>query len=158
MEMEIPSESPWGDQPSWLETMLFEFELAWIRNESPRIEAFLERVEAGKREELLRELLLAEWLWRYRSNKPPELSEYEARFPANTAALRDAWEYHTQLSFLGSEATHWFPLDQPAAQPRTQSTEYESLPPLESIGRFRILRKLGSGGFGWFRRGISGLG
>ena len=52
MDMEIPSESPWGDQPSWLETMLFEFELAWIRHESPRIEAFLERVEAGKREEL----------------------------------------------------------------------------------------------------------
>jgi WD40 repeat protein/serine/threonine protein kinase len=97
------------------------FEAAWRSGPSPQIEDFLSDWKAPERLVLLRELLLLELHHLGRAGKVPSIDAYRARFPE----LDPTW---LNTAFNGPQAV-------PAKPP-------------QQIGRYRIERILGQGGFG----------
>ena len=58
--------------------------------ERPDVSAYLERVDAPLRAELLRELVVLEVAYRHRAGEEVTLAEYERRFPDDADALQAA--------------------------------------------------------------------
>lgn len=120
-----------------------EFEAAWLAGREPRIEAFLARGEALDQNLLLRELLLAEWDLCRRHDRPIELAPYLERFAASQPAINDLW------------SAFW--RERQPDSGRDQGATIGFIPPKEIafseapgtvIDRFKLLEKLGEGGFG----------
>jgi serine/threonine protein kinase/formylglycine-generating enzyme required for sulfatase activity len=126
--------------PPWLIPLLEEacdrFETALRAGESPRIDVLLEQMPEEGRPALLRELLVLELAyWRLGSGSDrPALEDYLARFPAREEVVRAVFRT------LGSaDSTLGFHALVDLAAP--------SICP-EWIGRYRIERLVGQGGFG----------
>jgi serine/threonine protein kinase len=68
-----------------------QFEADYSAGREPRIEDFLSRVDPGERDDLLRELLIAEWDLHRRGGRPCEPTAYCARFPGYTPAIAAWW-------------------------------------------------------------------
>jgi serine/threonine protein kinase/tetratricopeptide (TPR) repeat protein len=118
-----------------------EFEAAWLAGREPRIEEFLARGGALDPDLLLRELLLAEWDLRRRQDQHIELAPYLERFPANRRLISDLWRESNekQPESVSNDPTLGF-------VPLKDSAFSES--PGTVIDRFKLLEKLGEGGFG----------
>ncbi|MEK6233424.1 MAG: hypothetical protein N2C14_01830 [Planctomycetales bacterium] len=58
-----------------------EFQSAWENDESPRIESWLEKIDASGRGPLLKLLLESEFRIRRNRGETPNLEEYQERFP-----------------------------------------------------------------------------
>jgi tRNA A-37 threonylcarbamoyl transferase component Bud32 len=118
-----------------------EFEAAWFAGQEPRIEDFLSRIDSVPQDELLRELLLAEWDLRRRHTQHVDLPTYLERFAQNSPFVAKLWhEWHAQQAecSLNDEASSF-------------ATAFQTAP-LEELGtvidRYKLLEKLGEGGFG----------
>lgn len=68
------------------------FEGAWKSGETPRVEAFVALVDAGKGEVLLRELLRVELEMRKNRGESPRADEYTGRFPTHTEMIGNLLE------------------------------------------------------------------
>ncbi len=117
------------------------FEEAWLAGHEPRIEEFLSRGNALDPGLLLRELLLAEWDLRIRHAQHTEPAPYLDRFPANRQAINDLWREWNERrpDSVPDEPTIAF-------VPLNGSAMLEL--PGTVIDRFKLLEKLGEGGFG----------
>jgi hypothetical protein len=76
----------------WLIGIVERFESDWRRGQSPRIEAYLDEVEASKRLVLLRELLRIEWEIRVERGESPMVEEYERRFHEHRTLVREVFD------------------------------------------------------------------
>ncbi len=117
------------------------FEAAWLAGHEPRVEEFLSRGDAAHQAELLRELLLAEWDLRLRHNQQIDLAPYIERFPASRQAITDLWDARNKErpDNVANDATIGFV---------PQKDQAFSEAPGAVIDRFKLLEKLGEGGFG----------
>jgi serine/threonine protein kinase/formylglycine-generating enzyme required for sulfatase activity/tetratricopeptide (TPR) repeat protein len=117
-----------------LEEACDQFEAALKDGERPRIELVLESMPEPGRHALLHELLILELEYRCEDSNRPNLEEYLARFAGQEDAVRAAF-----LAVRSGDSTvDLHPPRGPAALP--QSPEW--------IGRYRIERLAGQGGFG----------
>jgi tRNA A-37 threonylcarbamoyl transferase component Bud32 len=109
------------------------FEAALIRDETPRIEDFLDRCEASVRESLLAELLLVDREFRIKRGEIASRHDYQRRFPGYSTVI-DGLEFPTidDRGGKGSPASR----AQPAANPGDQ------------IAHFELVVELGSGASG----------
>lgn len=119
-----------------------QFLRAWQSGARPRVEDYLDRVEAQGRGRLLEELLAEEFALRAAGGEAFDAAEYRARFPDHVATVEQA---------LGSYPGRREMSDTPRAEKETNgivpATTSEAVLP-ERIGRFRILGLLGRGSFG----------
>jgi eukaryotic-like serine/threonine-protein kinase len=136
-----------GDQrgppapPDGVDAICDAFEAVWLSGQEPRIEDFLPGGEPVHQDVLLRELLLAEWDLRRRHEQHVELETYLERFLESRHCIRDLWRAWKEKP---SECS----LDDPASG---NATALHTAPLGELgkvIGRYKLLEKLGDGGFG----------
>jgi tetratricopeptide (TPR) repeat protein/tRNA A-37 threonylcarbamoyl transferase component Bud32 len=128
--------------PTGVDAICDSFEAAWLAGQEPRIEEFLTRGATLERDLLLRELLLAEWDLRIRHDQHIELSPYLERFSASKHLIQDLWRSWNE------KPTDSVPDYGPtiAFAPLKDRTYSEA--PGTVIDRFKLLEKLGEGGFG----------
>lgn len=117
---------------------------------SPRIEDYLDRAASEDRERLLRELLVLEIQLREEAGEPVEAAEYLGRFE-DDAMVESAFAF-LRNHMLGEQAEHSTVDHQHSAESRrdhdngaAKGLQASALP--ESIGRYRVVRVLGQGGF-----------
>ena len=136
-----------GDQrgppapPEGVDAICDVFEAAWLAGQEPRIEDFLPGGEPVHQDVLLRELLLAEWDLRRRHEQHVELQTYLQRFAESGQFVAELWHVWQAKQSEGS-------LD---GRANGLATALHT-PPAEElgtvIGRYKLLEKLGEGGFG----------
>lgn len=112
-----------------------DFSAAWRVGHEPQIEDYLEQVERRHRSVLLEELLPVEIELRGEEVRP---QQYQERFPDDAAAV-DAAIYQAQHDTLKLTSSN---------RRDTSEAEAARRPPPETIGRYRVQRVLGAGGFG----------
>jgi len=127
--------------PARVDAICDAFESAWFAGREPRIEDFLSDGGPLDRDVLLRELLVAEWDLRRRRGEMPRLESYLGRFseePDSISNLLRQWtEKQLKRASGGPTARHV------AARVAPQLEQSGTL-----IGRYKLLEKLGEGGFG----------
>lgn len=115
-----------------VELVHVELEFRFRAGESPRVEEYLDRfADLQTSDEIVADLVRAEFEWRQRGGEQPAVDEYVARFPALADRIA-AWT---------KRATN---IDEPP-------DAFDANPPHEPtgrLGRFELLRRLGSGAFG----------
>lgn len=130
------------------------FEQNWKEGLQPPIEAFLTGMPGPERSDLLRRLLPLEWKLRIVRADEPTLQEYFERFNSDQRLVREALAEFESVRDSRSEST----------TTRKGSETKSSIPtlsdsgiktihvPIDSvemrIGRYRVVRLLGKGGFG----------
>lgn len=126
--------APVGSPYRAIDAVCDAFEAAWVAGKSPRIEDHLDQVPPPLRDGLLRELLLLDVDLRQRRGEQPSLEGYRKRFPERRdlldAFLSEAVGVTGTLPHVGDGAA--------------QSSVHQP----HSIGRYRVSRVLGEGGFG----------
>jgi serine/threonine protein kinase/formylglycine-generating enzyme required for sulfatase activity len=129
-----PSEVP----PTFADALCDRFEAACKAGEHPRIEDFLAQAPEPNRARLLRELLALELYFRIRAGERPESAEYHARFPPFGEEIKAAF---AEAESVGDLETG----------PHRAAAGADALP--QHLGRYRIVGRLGKGGFGVVYRG-----
>jgi serine/threonine protein kinase/formylglycine-generating enzyme required for sulfatase activity len=114
-----------------LEAVCDNFELAWMAGGRPSLEDHLAAMPEEGRLVLFRELMTVELDYRRRRGEQPAPEEYRARFPEWGAAVDDSFLDETDSAVSVS-------CQDGAEMPDTPAT----------IGRYRVVRPLGQGGFG----------
>jgi eukaryotic-like serine/threonine-protein kinase len=132
-----------------IDRVCMEFERQWQAGQQPRIEDYLQAANPDDRGHLLPELLLLEWEFRGTVGQPPALDEYRQRFAADAAVVQAAWVQRGQpLKKSGISSGDLRPGHDTLAmqlQPLLAGQHAAAMP--ERIGRYRVLRRLGQGGF-----------
>jgi serine/threonine protein kinase/formylglycine-generating enzyme required for sulfatase activity len=123
-----------------LESLCLQFEADLVRGGKPSIEALLPTVAENKQAELLFELLLLEFRALSSQQRLLERSEYETRFPAYLPQVAEAWEVFQNAPTRPQAADD--------SKPSPAEVPISGHPVPQQIGRFPIVRMLGSGGFG----------
>jgi serine/threonine protein kinase len=119
------------------------FEAVWKASPRPQIEHHLGDTPEPERSLLLRELLAIELAYRCRRGEQPTLEEYRMRFANNEDLIRDVYRRMASPEPPSGEAE---------GLPETESSRMQSdiVPPsagaVDSIGKYRIVEKLGQGG------------
>lgn len=119
-----------------IESVCLEFEAAWKKGGTPRIEDYLGEAQGPERRELFRELLFLDVDYRSRSDKQPSEDDYRARFPQDSELVSDVFE---ELS-TGAAATETSPLLS------TSISGQHTLPC--QFGDYGLQEVLGEGGMG----------
>src|SRR5688572_26133614 len=117
------------------------FEAAWYAGKEPRIEDFLPRGDLPQQDVLLRELLLAEWDLRRRHGQDPKLETYSARFPNSREGITDLWRVWEELHAQRES-------DGPTFGSHLTREVVVQEAPGTMIDCYKLLEKLGEGGFG----------
>lgn len=130
------------DQLRQIDSVADEFDLAFHGGSQPRIEDYLPRVPADVRSALLNELLRIDLEWAARRGETVRPLDYLTRFPADrkivSSALQSAGVWSPELADTA---------DVSGAIQRT--TVVPAVPTCPGrFGRFELLRRLGTGGFG----------
>jgi WD40 repeat protein/tRNA A-37 threonylcarbamoyl transferase component Bud32 len=127
--------------PAGVDAMCDAFEAAWLAGHEPRIEDSLSRGDPVHQDELLRELLLAEWDLRQCHGQDVELETYRKRFPHSSQLLAQLWH---AWQAKPSERSGDGPASGFATALHTPATvELGTV-----IDRYKLLEELGEGGFG----------
>ncbi len=133
------------------------FENAWRAGQTPRIEDFLTRAEGANRPSLLGELVRADVIFRRRAGETPELDHYQRRFSEHSLLIKHVFQRAVEgnSSDLVADTVEFqapgTETQNPPGQlsPGDAGNQPQSAPvPLGSIGRYRVERELGQGGFG----------
>jgi serine/threonine protein kinase len=164
-------------QPEELDRACDRFEAAWRAGERPDLAAYLAGVEGPERAALARELIAVDVHWRGRAGEQPTAEEYLERFPDDAEVVRLAFgppnlsDLAIQVPRAGGEvappASKMVEGSRPPVEgPSSFPDETESRPGREGprptalgssasatcepsrIGRYRIIHRLGQGGFG----------
>ena len=114
-----------------------EFERAWNERLTPRIEDILDKNSDLPRSLLLFELVRLERNLCNNGEESPEKKEYLNRFPRDQAAIERVWRQSTVVRSV----------ELPPTMIQSSPTLPSEAQP-EQMGRYRILSKLGEGGFG----------
>jgi eukaryotic-like serine/threonine-protein kinase len=110
-----------------------EFEAAWTRGETPRIEDFLDRCDAPVRELLLAELLLVDREFRIKRGGSASRREYQHRFPDYSTVI-DGLEFATIDDRVGRSSSAFRARSAPVSAGK--------------LAHFELLEELGSGASG----------
>jgi serine/threonine protein kinase len=113
------------------------FEAAWKTGPPPRLEHYLDAVAAPARPELLRHLLRVELAYRRLRGEQPRPQDYQARFPDDCALLDTVFAGDAVLS----RTETWTDDDRIRCDDAARAT-----PLPESIGKYRVVERLGRGG------------
>lgn len=116
------------------------FELEWQQNRRPSIETQLAGVGEPTRQALLRELLLLDIDYRAHHGKPAVLDDYVSELPDDAALIKSVFSTLARDEQRGRATRE-------NAQSTIRSVAKEQPVPAQ-LGRHRIIRKLGAGGFG----------
>ena len=122
-----------------------EFERAWNKLLSPRIEDVLDKHPDLPRSPLLFELVSLECSFRDRAGESSEKHEYLKRFPEDQASIERVWQKGPARPSADEEPTVMDPGMAALANKQGRAEKWD-LP--EKIGEFTILRQLGRGGMG----------
>ncbi len=122
------------------------FELAWQFDERPKLEDFLSDVEAEVRESLFRLLLELEIEYRRRAGEPIAADDYRDRYPAWSSVIDDVLAAPSPRASVASIETVAY--ESTGTEAPSQPDTPPVSPPPAQIGRFRITREIGKGGFG----------
>src|ERR1022692_3211812 len=147
------------------------FEVEWRDGRTPRIESYLECVEPGERERLLRELLAIEVELRVAHGENPTPAEFHARYPNWGHAITVVFAQGRSEPDRSGKRGDFIPEDEdnsPAptekesgvavnatdltvGAARSDLSEPEAAP-IEAtptrFGRYEVTRELGKGGYG----------
>jgi len=123
------------------------FEQQWRAEQHPRIEDFLERAESDDRQHLLRELVALEMRISRDDGQKVDRQQYRQRFAADASVVESVLESfeasvavsHSQDSTIDRQ------FDEESHAPQQHPVPDEEIP--EAIDRYKILRRLGQGGF-----------
>ena len=136
--MTIDPDNPLGLSTTALEEvdrLCVQFERGWQLGERPEITDYLARASDEKnRSALLQELLLLEIDYRRSRGESPACAEYTSTFPSDAVVI--------ETVFAGSGETDQLSSPTDAAVPRSSDTSPKQM------GRYRILERVGEGGFG----------
>ena len=147
-----------GPNSSWdtaycIERLCTEFEEQYRVGGSPRIEDFVVRIKVSAQRLLLRELLTVELQLRRRAGETPRVDEYRHRFPNDAELVEDVVE--ETIGRLGAdqsseEHSRGAPDRDRGPEPAARVGEPSFAGGVEGsrIGRYRVERQLGGGGFG----------
>ena len=133
------------------------FEAQWRAAAHPRIEDYLDHVDAALRAALLTELIASEIDLRGAAGEQVDVAEYHRRFPADGASVEAGWALIANREVGDAEIPSTLIVSKdansdtgdatPAASPRSGDVaEPDEIP--SHIGRYQILELLGEGGFG----------
>lgn len=137
------------------------FEAARQRGDNESIESTLASVPVPAREQLLVELLSLDMEWAARSGQKPDLDAYRKRFPKDATSIARAFDefqdWVSATDIVEDEVKRQLvnltlDTDCHAVETIPFKRETESSPACDelprSIGRYDVVRKLGSGGMG----------
>jgi formylglycine-generating enzyme required for sulfatase activity len=120
------------------------FEDAWLAGHRPRIEEYLSELPEGERRQLLHELLPLELAYRRRQGEAPDPEEYRRRLRELAAVVAGIFAAATasEEGLVRSGSS-----DQSVTTGPAPLVAGDAEAPAR-LGRYRILAKLGAGGFG----------
>jgi serine/threonine protein kinase len=143
-----------SDQDSPRDMVCDQFEKAWRAGERPRIEDYLQPHPQQQRGELLAQLLRLEWQLRLEGGAQPSVMEYCERFPADQPLVREELKNADRMADSRREASTVVTdlpseeMRQPLGEADGSTWDLQPITQGEQIGRFRIAKLLGQGGFG----------
>ena len=123
-----------------IDEVCLRFEQAWRVGSKPKIEDYLNGFTRPHRAPLISELLLLDIDYRERNGERPQAPDYHFRLPDHGLTINSVFSHHN----IPRQ-----PCD--TLQPNQCATTVDPAPPQEPplhLGRYRIIRKLGVGGFG----------
>jgi eukaryotic-like serine/threonine-protein kinase len=136
------------------------FEAAWRAGQAVRIEDYLSEVPEGDRATVLRELLVVEMQLRSERGEVWQRDEYRQRFPDDLQVVSAAFvlaegdrtkNSGMGTSSLGERCRTGSPsscLEYVSGTDRPDETNVEAPPFVPRLGRFELIERLGTGGFG----------
>ncbi|MBC8870482.1 MAG: protein kinase [Planctomycetes bacterium] len=136
-------------QAQEIDSLCCEFERAWQGDQKPRIEDYLARVPRDCHSAALRRLIAQEVALRRAAGESADAREYQQRFPQNASEVDAAFEplerrHKTNGEDGDTDASISHSLSETADAPQ----DVVEPPVPETIGRYRVQRILGKGGFG----------
>jgi serine/threonine protein kinase/formylglycine-generating enzyme required for sulfatase activity len=135
-----------------IDRLCSEFEPRWRAGEHPSIEDYLAKVASPLRAALLKELIAAEVDLRQGAGEGVQIDEYHQRFPDDRAAVEAGWAMIAKRGPRdpGPASTVNLSCDNDLDTGGDRADAHRDQPQAipDMIGRYKILRELGEGGFG----------
>jgi formylglycine-generating enzyme required for sulfatase activity len=138
-----------------IDSLCLQFKQAWQAGCAPRLEEYCARAPQDARGDALRELIAVEVDLRRAAGDTVDRREYDSRFPDAAAEVATAFEILArrgreaitpEMADLDATACYSTPGLPEAGAERAAAGAPSPLP--ESLGRYRVQRRIGTGGFG----------
>jgi serine/threonine protein kinase len=133
------------------------FEAAWRAGPRPRLEDYLAGATEPERAEFLRKLLELEIELRLEGRERPAREEYAARFPGHSEMIQAVFEAALSNPVIESPSGSSCGVNTVSCAPNEADSKPDSYTPPSTvssirlprqIGRYRVVRRLGSGTYG----------